>query len=152
MTEGPIGLVMVWFSPWSFSGSKDWTLKPQKALVSRALAVRWTYQCVLFQDSPWAESSLGHIHHGCILPQCALHHCKHECQPVKAGCIPLLCKPSPWLSCGSGKSSCIDSPAVVHSTTQMSNSHTIYNNYPHFLPMKYPETLVASMAQFWLAV
>ena len=36
--------------------------------------------------------------------------------------------------------------AVMHSRTWMSNSHTIYNNYLHFLPMKYPETLVASMA------
>jgi hypothetical protein len=36
--------------------------------------------------------------------------------------------------------------AVVHSTTGLSNSHSIDHNYPHLLPPKYPVTLVASVA------
>jgi hypothetical protein len=35
--------------------------------------------------------------------------------------------------------------AVVHSTTGMSNSHSI-DNYPHLLSTKYPVTLVTSVA------
>jgi hypothetical protein len=42
--------------------------------------------------------------------------------------------------------------AVVHGAAGMSNGHPIYNNNPHLLPMEYPEALVASMAQFRLAV
>jgi hypothetical protein len=41
--------------------------------------------------------------------------------------------------------------AIVHTTTWMSDSYTIYNNYPHLLSMKNPETLVTSMAEFGLA-
>jgi hypothetical protein len=36
--------------------------------------------------------------------------------------------------------------AVVHSTTWMSNGHFIYNDHPHLLSMKHPQTLVASVA------
>ena len=42
--------------------------------------------------------------------------------------------------------------AVVHSAAGMSNSHPIYNNNPHLLPMEYPKALVTSMTQFGLAV
>jgi hypothetical protein len=36
--------------------------------------------------------------------------------------------------------------AVVYSTTGMSDSHSIDNNYPHLLSTKYPVTLVTSVA------
>jgi hypothetical protein len=36
--------------------------------------------------------------------------------------------------------------AVVHSTTWMSNGHSIYNNHPHLFSTKHPQTLVMSVA------